>query len=141
MAFLCRRHRTLSHLRTRVVQVIALGVDVGTTNLKVSRVPDGSMRSVRTPDDAESLQHAVRRLVAELSEGQHIDAIGITAMAETGVPLDRELRPLTKLITWRDQPGVEQARRVGSGVRAGAFSVRAGPMLRGELPLGPLRLL
>src|SRR5690606_35093618 len=116
MTFLRRRHRTLSHRRSRVVQVIALGVDVGTTNLKVCRVPDGSVRSVRTPDDAETLQHAVRRLVAELSQGQHVDAIGITAMAETGVPLDRDFRPLTKLITWRDQPGAEQAQRLAADV-------------------------
>src|SRR2546430_2121440 len=102
MTFLRRRHRTLSHRRFRVVQVTALGVDVGTTNLNVCRVPDGAVRSVRTPDDAEALQHAVRRLVAELSEGQQVDAIGITAMDETGVPLGRDFRPLTKLITRRD---------------------------------------
>ncbi len=123
------------------MQVIALGVDVGTTNLKVSRVPDGSARSVRTPDDAESLQHAVRRFVAELSEGQHIDAIGITAMAETGVPLDRELRPLTKLITWRDQPGVEQARRLESEFGAASFYARTGLRLSAKLPVVTWRWL
>jgi xylulokinase len=119
------------------VQVIALGVDIGTTNLKVCRVPDGSVRSVRTPDDAEALQHAVRRLVAELSEGQRVDAIGITAMAETGVPLDRELRPLTKLITWRDQPGVEQARQLDPV----ELYARTGLRLSAKLPVVTWRWL
>ncbi|WP_350279296.1 FGGY family carbohydrate kinase [Kribbella sp. HUAS MG21] len=121
--------------------MIALGVDVGTTNLKVCRVPDGSVRSVRTPDDAEALQHAVRRLVAELSEGQHVDAIGITAMAETGVPLDRELRPLTKLITWRDQPGVEQAQRLDSELGAAELYARTGLRLSPKLPVVTWRWL
>jgi hypothetical protein len=41
---------------------------------------------------------AARRtaVVAELPEGQRLDAIGMTAMAETGVPLDRDFRPLIK---------------------------------------------
>ncbi|MET9269516.1 FGGY family carbohydrate kinase [Kribbella sp. NPDC003557] len=117
--------------------MIALGVDIGTTNLKVCRVPDGSVRSVRTPDDAEALQHAVRRLVAELSEGQHVDAIGITAMAETGVPLDRDYRPLTQLITWRDQPGVEQARQLD----AADLYARTGLRRSAKLPVVTWRWL
>jgi xylulokinase len=119
----------------------ALGVDVGTTNLKVCRVPDGSVRSVRTPDDAEALQHAVRRLVAELSEGQHVDAIGITAMAETGVPLDRDLRPLTKLITWRDQPGVEQAHQLAADLGPAELYARTGLRLSPKLPVVTWRWL
>ncbi|NUR97000.1 MAG: hypothetical protein HOV67_17305, partial [Kribbellaceae bacterium] len=115
----------------------ALGVDVGTTNLKVCRVPDGSVRSVRTPDDAEALQHAVRRLVAELSVGQQVDAIGITAMAETGVPLARDFRPLTKLITWRDQPGIEQARELDPV----ALYARTGLRLSPKLPVVTWRWL
>src|SRR5688500_193087 len=110
----------LVHQRTRVGQVTWLGVDIGTTNLQVCRVPAGQtgmdvvVRSVRTPDAAVELQDAVRRLVAELADGEHIEGIGISGMAETGVPLDRELRPLTKLITWRDQPGVAQAEELAA---------------------------
>jgi xylulokinase len=117
--------------------VTALGVDIGTTNLKVCRVPDGAVRSVRTPGDAGALQDAVRRLVAELSGGQRPDAIGITAMAETGVPLDRELRPLTELITWRDQPGVEQA----AGLDAAELYARTGLRLSAKLPVVTWRWL
>nr|WP_272954862.1 FGGY family carbohydrate kinase [Kribbella shirazensis] len=87
------------------------------------------------------MQHAVRRLVAELSEGQHVDAIGITAMAETGVPLDRELRPLTKLITWRDQPGVEQAQQLDAELGAAALYARTGLRLSPKLPLVTWRWL
>jgi xylulokinase len=80
-------------------------------------------------------------LVAELSEGQHVDAIGITAMAETGVPLDRQLRPLTKLITWRDQPGVEQAQQLGSELGPAALYARTGLRLSPKLPLVTWRWL
>ncbi|WP_433165079.1 FGGY-family carbohydrate kinase [Kribbella sp. CA-247076] len=118
-----------------------LGVDVGTTNLKVCRVPPGRtgqdvvVRSVRTPDDATELQDAVRRLVGELADGYDVDGIGISAMAETGVPLDRELRPLTKLITWRDQPGVEQAEALRAEVGPEELYARTGLRLSPKLPV------
>ncbi|HEY3558236.1 MAG TPA: FGGY family carbohydrate kinase [Kribbella sp.] len=119
----------------------ALGVDIGTTNVKVCRVPDGAVRSARTPEDAEALQYAVLRMVAELSAGRQIDAIGITAMAETGVPLDRELRPLTKLITWRDQPGVEQAERLATELGSVELYARTGLRLSPKLPVVTWRWL
>lgn len=120
---------------------MALGVDLGTTNLKVCRVPDGAVRSIRTPDDPDALQLAVLRMVADLSAGQHIAAIGITAMAETGVPLDRELRPLTPLITWRDQPGAEQAVELGSELGAAELYARTGLRLSAKLPVVTWRWL
>jgi xylulokinase len=123
------------------VQVIALGVDLGTTNLKVCRVPDGAVRSIRTPDDADALQRAVLQMVGELSAGQQIAAIGITAMAETGVPLDRELRPLTPLITWRDQPGPEQAVALGAELGAAELYARTGLRLSAKLPVVTWRWL
>jgi xylulokinase len=112
-----------------------LGIDVGTTNLKVCRVPDGPVRSVRTPDDAEELQSVVRRLVGELSEGHDICGIGVSGMAETGVPLDRGLRPLTKLITWREQPGVEQAEHLNAELGAPELYARTGLRLSPKLPV------
>ena len=127
-----------------------LGVDVGTTNLKVCRVPDGTaarpgpdvvVRSVRTPDDAVELQDAVRRLVGELAGGERVQGIGISAMAETGVPLDRELRPLTKLITWRDQPGVEQAEQLHAELGPEELYARTGLRLSPKLPVTTWRWL
>jgi xylulokinase len=118
-----------------------LGVDIGTTNLKVCRVPAGPtgqdvvVRSVRTPDDAVELQHAVRRLVAELAHGERVEGIGISAMAETGVPLDRELQPLTKLITWRDQPGVAQAEQLAAELGPEELYARTGLRLSPKLPV------
>jgi xylulokinase len=58
-------------------------------------------------------------------------------MAETGVPLDRELRPLTKLITWRDQPGVEQTRQLDSA----ELYTRTGLRLSAKLPVVTWRWL
>jgi xylulokinase len=118
-----------------------LGVDVGTTNLKVCRVPTGHpgqtavVRSVRTPDDAGELQDAVRRLVAELADGERVEGIGISGMAETGVPLDRELQPLTKLITWRDQPGVVQAEHLRAELGPEELYARTGLRLSPKLPV------
>ncbi|TCC58188.1 hypothetical protein E0H73_28125 [Kribbella pittospori] len=118
-----------------------LGVDVGTTNLKVCRVPGGTTRSVPTPDDAIDLQHAVRRLVGEFSAGRRIEGIGITGMAETGVPLDRGLQPLTKLITWRDQPGLTQAARLRAEVGECGVFARTGLRLSPKLPVVTWRWL
>jgi xylulokinase len=127
-----------------------LGIDVGTTNLKVCRVPRSTtaapgpgavVRSVRTPDDAEELQDAVRRLAGELADGERIEGIGISGMAETGVPLDRDLRPLTKLISWRDQPGVAQAEQLRAEVGAEALYARTGLRLSPKLPVVTWRWL
>ncbi|WP_165553353.1 FGGY-family carbohydrate kinase [Kribbella capetownensis] len=118
-----------------------LGVDVGTTNLKVCRVPGGTTRSVPTPDDALALQGAVRRLVGELSDGERVDGIGIAGMAETGAPLDRGLQPLTKLITWRDQPGVAQAERLRAEVGECGVFARTGLRLSPKLPVVTWRWL
>ncbi len=118
-----------------------LGVDIGTTNLKVCRVPadetgtDVVVRSVPTPDDAVELQDAVRRLVAELADGERVEGIGISGMAETGVPLGRELQPLTKLITWRDQPGVAQAEQVAAELGPEELYARTGLRLSPKLPV------
>ncbi|MFI6678560.1 L-fuculokinase [Kribbella sp. NPDC050470] len=123
-----------------------IGVDVGTTNLKVCRVPGRAgpavvVRSVRTPDDAGELQDAVRRLVGELSDRERVEGIGISGMAETGVPLDRDLQPLTKLITWRDQPGVEQAEQLRAEVGPEELYARTGLRLSAKLPVVTWRWL
>lgn len=93
------------------------------------------MRSVRTPDDAAELQTVVRRLIADLSDGERINGIGIAGMAETGVPLDRELQPLTKLITWREQPGVEQAEHLREELGPQELYARTGLRLSPKLPV------
>ncbi|MEU4603295.1 FGGY family carbohydrate kinase [Kribbella sp. NPDC023972] len=123
-----------------------IGVDVGTTNLKVCRVPGTPgpgvvVRSVRTPDDAVELQDAVRRLVGELAGGEQVQGIGISGMAETGVPLDRELQPLTKLITWRDQPGVAEAEQLRAEIGAEELYARTGLRRSPKLPVVTWRWL
>src|SRR4051794_21106431 len=56
-------------------------------------------------------------------------------MAETGVPLDRYLEPLTPLITWRDQPGIEQAERLAAELGPGELYSRTGLRLSAKLPV------
>lgn len=84
--------------------VLALGIDVGSTNTKAALVAiddtvrELEVRTVPTPADANDLVDAVRRLVDGLAP--RAGAIGIASMAETGVALDAAGRPLTPLLRW-----------------------------------------
>ncbi|TDD16873.1 FGGY family carbohydrate kinase, partial [Nonomuraea diastatica] len=91
------------------------GIDVGTTHVKVGFFDDGGgcVTSVRrpTPRDLPALVAAVVEALAECAAraGRGPDAIGITGMAETGVPLDASGRPLTPLLWWNDPRGTQEA--------------------------------
>ncbi|MCU1431203.1 MAG: Carbohydrate kinase, FGGY-like protein [Actinotalea sp.] len=86
-----------------------LGADIGSTNTKVvlvevraAAVRDVASASAPTPATAEGLVATVTALVAQvLAGGQRApDAVGIASMAETGVPLDADGRPLVPLLRW-----------------------------------------
>jgi xylulokinase len=87
---------------------IALGIDLGSTTVKVALVEvDETVRVLRigrvaTPDDAPALLDATAELVRACIAASpgHIAAVGIASMAETGVPLDAEGHPLTGLQRW-----------------------------------------
>jgi xylulokinase len=111
-----------------------LGIDIGTTNTKVCLIPDGRTMTARTPDSARGLQAATLRLIDEIAQDHTLEGIGITGMAETGVPLDHDLQPLTPLITWRDQPGVEQAAELAAEVGPQELFARTGLRLSAKLP-------
>jgi hypothetical protein len=96
------------------VAVTWLGIDVGTTNTKVCLLPQGRIVTIPTGGTAGDLQRDTLALIEGITDGHQIEGIGIAGMAETGAPLDRDLRPLTPLITWRDQPGTHQAKGVSS---------------------------
>ncbi|NUW38963.1 FGGY-family carbohydrate kinase [Nonomuraea rhodomycinica] len=91
------------------------GVDVGTTHVKVGFHDENGrcLAEVRrpTPRQLPALVAAVREGLAECAArtGHRPDAIGVTGMAETGVPLDAEGRPLTPLVWWTDPRGAEEA--------------------------------
>lgn len=123
-----------------------LGIDVGTTNTKAGLVSaDGAsvhVRSVPTATDIPTLQSDVIRLIAETVRDQpQVDGVGIAGMAETGAALDRDLRPLTELIGWRDQPGLAQAERLSNEFGAVELFARTGLRLSAKLPVVTWRWL
>lgn len=102
---------------------LALGIDIGSTNTKVVLVdvPDAAATD-RTPRDVAALSaptpHEARALVAtvaRLIRGVLSDsteppvAVGVTSMAETGVPLAADGEPLTHLLRWDGHSAAEDA--------------------------------
>ncbi|GAA1534484.1 FGGY-family carbohydrate kinase [Kribbella lupini] len=118
-----------------------LGVDVGTTNTKVCLIPQGRSLGVPTPRDPAVLTAEVSRLIEQVSDGQRIDGVGIAGMAETGVPLGADLQPLTGLISWRDQPGIDQAQLLSRELGPQRFYARTGLRVSPKLPLTTWRWL
>jgi sugar (pentulose or hexulose) kinase len=127
------------------VSDLVLGLDVGTTAVKAA-VFDGSGTEVATgrattpwrtvPTGAEvdadallaAAVAAAREAVA--TAGGRIAAIGVASVAETGVLLDKEGRPVVPGIAWHDSRGAEQAQRLAHDLPE--FSARVG------LPASPL---
>lgn len=95
------------------------GIDVGTTHVKVGFFDGrgGEVACVRrkTPSDLPALVKVVTDALGECAEraGRGPEAIGIAGMAETGVPLDAEGRPLTPLIWWNDPRGAAEIAELG----------------------------
>ena len=87
--------------------VIAAGVDVGSSAIKVALVSiDGAVvrtlavRSAATPSHADALCAVALALLTEVAAVATPDVVGIASMAETGVPLDATGRALTPLVRW-----------------------------------------
>ena len=134
-----------------------LGVDIGTTNLKtVAFAPDGRQLAKAStptptnyprPDWAEFDQSAlwdalagtIREAVDKLPDGTKPSAIAFTGMAEAGLPLDKDDRPLYAAITWFDRrvlPQMEEWKaRVGEAATARITGLPVAPAA------GVLRLL
>ncbi|TVR03182.1 MAG: hypothetical protein EA403_07460 [Spirochaetaceae bacterium] len=105
-----------------------LAVDVGTTNWKVAAFhPDGrligtmdSAALVHTDEkgqyyDPEELWNTVCTLLRQLQEKYRLSGVGaisVTGMAESGVPIDREGRPVYPAIPWYDPRSTPQAQEM-----------------------------
>ncbi|MDF1605776.1 FGGY family carbohydrate kinase [Nocardioides sp. YIM 152315] len=76
--------------------VKTVGVDLDPASDRPVRVRE--LRRAPTPTGAAALVAVARRLLDEVADGAA--GIGIASMAETGVPLDADDRPLTELLTW-----------------------------------------
>jgi len=132
--------------------VLALGVDVGTTNVKVALVaiagdsstgdPAHGVRvlgsaAAPTPGDADALVAAVARLVRSVCADapRPPAAVGIASMAETGVPLDATGRPLRPLLRWDGRRGAAAADALGATLGRDTHFAATGVRVSPKVPL------
>jgi sugar (pentulose or hexulose) kinase len=124
------------------VSDVVLGLDVGTTAVKAAafgtdgnQVAEGRAptpwrtRPTGAEIDADELLAAAvtaaREAVAAGGE-RRVVAVGVASMAETGVLLDRDGRPVGLSIAWQDTRGGEEAQRLAADFGAEAFAARVG---------------
>src|SRR6185436_13562428 len=105
----------------------AIGIDVGTTNLKVALVRDdaaivgAAQRALaidRGPDtaeqDAASLWEQLVDAVAEVT-GAHpagardVAAVAVCSQYSSIVPVDADARPVAPMLMWQDQRGTDHS--------------------------------
>jgi xylulokinase len=112
--------------------VSAIGVDVGSSNVKAARV-DASGRLAASSErplatrrdgdvaeqDAEALWAAVRSAVAEVAD-RSVGCLGVCSQYSSIVPVDRRLRPVAPLLMYWDQRGTDHSWAV-MGEHADAF--------------------
>ncbi|MFJ8827005.1 L-fuculokinase [Streptomyces sp. NPDC102467] len=123
------------------------GIDLGTTHIK-ALISDGAgtvlARSVRRTPVGPDHRHPADDLLAAaldaLTEcatatGRAPDAIGVTGMAEAGVPLDRDGRPLGDLRAWSDPAPASHAQSLGERLGATALHRATGILPSPKVPL------
>jgi sugar (pentulose or hexulose) kinase len=128
---------------------LLVGIDVGTTACKAAVVSadDGAELAhgsaltpwTQVPTGAEIPADALFEAAAAAAAGAlerapagQVVGVGVTSMAETGVLLDREGRPLAPAIAWHDARGEQEAARLAADLGAERFSAHTG------LPVRPL---
>jgi sugar (pentulose or hexulose) kinase len=114
--------------------VILLGLDVGTTSVKAaafdSDLAELSHGRAPTPwvgtelDPHALLDAALAAADAALPPGASVAAIGVAGMAETGVLVDDDGRPVVASIAWHDPRGASEAARIAAELPE--FSERTG---------------
>jgi sedoheptulokinase len=110
------------------MSAISLGVDVGSTSIKVIALDAETKRVERvvtraldsrihgTPaghyeEDPRHIRDLTYELIRELSTeyGERIEAIGFTGQMHSGMFVTAALEPITNLVTWQDKRGDEIA--------------------------------
>lgn len=101
-----------------------LGLDIGTTTLKCVLYDASAGKVLRvasrpTPVDhprkdwsehqPESLWKATADCIREAAEGQQVQALAISSMAEAGLLVDRDMQPISSIIAWYDRRSEPQA--------------------------------
>lgn len=117
-----------------VVMTAAVGIDIGTTNIKVVRVERGlsaTLLNRPTPSRLDDLLAVVTTGLAAAHAAGPVDAVGIASMAESGFPLGADGRALTPLLSWQDARDDAEicalASRLGADALFEATGVRPGP--------------
>lgn len=111
-----------------------LGIDVGTTNIKTAVYDElGNLKSFAscpTPrqetinyvkyeyDPNEIFEHIVYCLQRIHEKCGSVKALAVSSMGESGVLLDRELRPLTNAIPWFDPRTIPQSNKLINAIGA-----------------------
>ena len=114
--------------------MILLGLDVGTTSVKAAAfdadLAELSHGRAPTPwagtelDPDALLDAAVAAAAAALPSDASVAAIGVAGMAETGVLVADDARPVVPSIAWHDPRGADEAARIAAELPA--FSERTG---------------
>jgi xylulokinase len=125
--------------------VVAVGIDVGSSNVKVSlisagvRVEELAVCTAPTPPDADGLVRVVLDLLRSVlvTSSERPIAIGIASMAESGVPLGDDLRPLSPIIRWDGADESTDLDQLVEGFGAAELFARTGVP---ALPKAPLVL-
>ncbi|MDT0378224.1 FGGY family carbohydrate kinase [Streptomyces sp. DSM 42041] len=119
----------------RVSRSALAGLDIGSSRIKcVVCDPAGTVLAAAersTPlgaRDADALATAGLNALAEAvaASGRHPDAVGLTGMAETGVPLDRHGAQTGPLLAWADPRGTTEAGRLVRDTGAAALHAATG---------------
>lgn len=124
------------------------GIDIGSTHCKALLcTPDGTVvaraqrPTPRTPDglahDAGELTGAALGALVDCvrAAGRAPDTVGLTGMAETGVPLDRHGAPLGPVLTWSDPAPAAHADRLRERYGAAGLHARTGVLPSAKVPL------
>jgi xylulokinase len=114
--------------------MLVCGIDIGTTNLKVSMVDQSGRsiwtRAIATPrgsaagaaTDPKAILSAIEDLVIQgwtaVGQGRPLTAISATGVGEDGIFVDDRLMPLAPAIPWFDRRAVEQAALIRSSAVA-----------------------
>ncbi|MEU0375554.1 FGGY family carbohydrate kinase [Streptomyces sp. NPDC006283] len=124
------------------------GLDIGTTHVKALLCDPSGKVVVRakSPTPYASAAHAhpaaalVRVALHALAEcvraaGRAPDVVGLTGMAEAGVPLDTDGRPLGPVRAWSDPAPAPHAAQLADTFGAHALHARTGVLPSAKVPL------
>ncbi|OEV11559.1 FGGY-family carbohydrate kinase, partial [Streptomyces nanshensis] len=134
--------------RTRARTPLLAGIDIGSTHCKALLcTPDGTVlaRAQRvTPRDPGGLTHdaeeltdtALRALTDCVRQaGRAPDTVGLTGMAETGVPLDRHGVPIGPVLAWHDPAPAAHAETLRRRCGGAELHARTGVLPSAKVPL------